>query len=110
VVVFGKKGGVKILKITAIADKIMPYLVKNTIENEFFGTDLDGLQKLFPDESRRNIELAVNMLRADNLATAGDYDDEPRDIQADLQGIRKIEENTLIRKGYNFLKELRQLL
>ena len=98
------------MKAVKIADKIMIFLVKQFVETGHEYTSLDILCDLFPDEPRHMVVAAINMLRDDDLLEAQDSDDEPNAICLCIASVKKVEENTVIRKGYAFLKEVRQLL
>lgn len=96
------------MKITSIADKLMQYMVKQVVNtgHEYF--DLDSLADEFSDIPRHQIILAVRMLESDKLLFTKEYDDEPSIIRINVNAIRKAETDTLLKKGYSFLKEVRQ--
>lgn len=96
------------MKITAIADKIMTHLVKEVVDTGHDSSSLDALAEEFPDIPRHQLILAVNLLRSDKLLTVHDVDDEPQYLFVNPAAIRLADENTLIKKGYAFLKEVRQ--
>jgi len=52
--------------------------------------------------------LAINLLREDKLLAVQDADDEPQYLQIMMGAIRKVKADTWIKKGYSFVKEVRQ--
>ncbi|MDR2982736.1 MAG: hypothetical protein LBV12_10875 [Puniceicoccales bacterium] len=96
------------MKITSIADKIIVRMAKDFVDTGNEYTTLDALCTSFPKYPRHMIIAAINMLRGDQLLTALDSDDEPNDIALLVKAIRHVDENTLMRKGYAFAKEVRQ--
>lgn len=96
------------MKITAIADKIMIRMVKEVIGTGNEYCTLDALCEAYPDVPRHQIILAINLLRDDQLLFVQDSDDEPNDLCISISAVRKAHDNTLLKKGYMFLKEVRQ--
>lgn len=96
------------MKITSIADKLMRFMARKVVDTGHDYFDLDSLAEEFPSIPRHQIILAIEMLRSDGMLSARYYDDEPSIIKLNVNSIRNKEEDTLVKKGYTFVKEVRQ--
>lgn len=95
------------MKIVKIADQIIKSMCREFVEtgNEFSSGEAIACQ--FPDEPRHIIFAAVRMLNKDGLLSVSYADDEPNNIALNVSAVRQCEENTMLKKGYNFVKEIR---
>lgn len=98
------------MKISKIADKIVGYAVKSLINNGKQTISLNEIITLFPQETENSVILAIKMLGTDGLANVAYFSNKPSHLAISLKAIRNIEEDTFLKKGYNFFKEIRQWL
>lgn len=95
------------MKTTKIANKIIAFMYRDFMEtgNEF--SCADKLVSLFPDEPPHLLYAAIRLLDSDGLLSVSYCDDEPSEIALNVQTIRQCDEETMLKKGYDFVKELR---
>lgn len=98
------------MKAKKIADKIVISMYRNFVET---GND-DSCAKYFisqfPNEPPHLIYAAIRMLNTDGLLTVSYADDEPDNIVLNVSTIQQCDENTILKKGYDFIKEIRSLI
>lgn len=98
------------MKIIHLSQKLLKYMAseyKNTFAETF---DFDILQAQFPDVPRELLNQSLIALRKDGLVDIFFADDIAYTTFLNVDGIREIEENTLLKKGYDLIKEIRSLL
>lgn len=98
------------MKILKIADQIVSHMYKSFLETGTETTSAESLLLLFPDESRSSVFSAIRILAADKLLSVSYANNEPNDVAINVSAIRQCDENTILKKGYNFLKEIRSWL
>ena len=98
------------MNLQKIADQSLKSMVNDYHQSgrETFGNDY--FVELFPNEHPKHINNALQILKDDGLIKLFFADDIPYLIALIPSGIRAHEENTWIKKGYQCIKEIRQLL
>lgn len=71
-----------------------------------FGT----IVKEFPKCNTTELTLALSCLADDSLLITRYYDNQLSFVILNVKAISVVEENTLIKKGYSFVKEILQLI
>ena len=97
------------MKTNKISYKIIMFAVQ---QYEQSGTSdiADDLFNLFPNESNEKIESAVKMLEHDGLIDVEWADDTVYELSINPEAIRNTDNNSLLKKGYRFLKEIKDWL
>ncbi|MGM9937135.1 MAG: lactate permease [Candidatus Ornithomonoglobus sp.] len=98
------------MKLINLAEQILKYAVtsyKNSL-NEYI--DFDSIKEYFNDQHEEYLIKAVGLLVNDGLVSAFDSDNTISFIYVLPEAIRNVEENTLLKKGYTILKEIKELL
>lgn len=97
------------MKITKIADKIMVYCVKEFYETKNDVFNADSIISVFPDIDAEDIYFAITQLSNDGLLNVQYADNKPDDFQLLMSAVRSSDENTLVKRGYDFIKAVREL-
>lgn len=71
--------------------------------------DFNDFISAFPNEPQENIKSALCLLQKDGFVQIFFADNMPYKICIDVDGIRNVETNTFLKKGYRCLKEIRSL-
>lgn len=98
------------MKVAKIADKILISMYKRFIETGERCSCAEKIVSDFPEYSPHLIYAALDMLYLDNFLSVLYANDEPTEISLNVQAMQRCDENTLLKRGYNFLKELRDWL
>ena len=85
-------------------------MVKEFKENQRDCYDFDFFKSHFPNIEDKIITAALCRLSSDSLVAVKFYNNKPQIIFLDVQGIQEIEENSLWKKGYKVIKEIKELL
>lgn len=98
------------MKITKLADKLLLWFIKELKDSgkQFF--DFDYIQQAFRDHPKESLIQAIYLLKGDGLVKTIDADDIPSTTILLPIAIRQVEEDTLLRKGYNLAKQLKDLI
>lgn len=64
------------------------------------------LLKTFPNVKKHELKSALYNLQSDHLVSIDSYDNEPSITILDVKAISKIDEDTLMKKGYTLAKEI----
>lgn len=98
------------LKLLALSEKILKFLVIRYKETGKELTSFDVIQEEFTDIKEDLLTKALYSLKNDGLITAFGADNGIYTVTILPQAIIEIEEDTLLRKGYTIIKEIRSLL
>lgn len=98
------------MKPTKIADKIVVSMYRDFISSGNTLSNASYFLSQFPDEPESHVYTAIRILGADGLLSVSYADNQPDNIALCVQAIRQCDENTLIKKGYQFLKEIHSWL
>lgn len=99
-----------VLKLLALSEKILKFLVVRYKETGKDLTSFEVIQEEFPDLNEDLLTKALYSLKNDGLITVFGADDGIYTVTILPQGIIEIEEDTLLKKGYTVIKEIRSLL
>lgn len=98
------------MKLQKIADKSLKAMVNSYHESERDRFDMDFFLLLFPDETQKHITDALMVLEHDGLVSVFDADTIAYMTTLLPFAIRDCEENTMLRKGYECIKEIKSLI
>ncbi|BBK23850.1 hypothetical protein Aargi30884_27530 [Amedibacterium intestinale] len=99
------------MKLTQLANFYLKYMVKEYSENhQKTFSDWNKLRSMFPNEDEEFICDAFRKLSKDGLVKNSWADNHPYLITLEINAIIEAEENTLLKKTYDFLKEVREWL
>lgn len=97
------------MTLTKLANAYLEYMVKEySIHHNRYFSNFDELCSLFPDEDVEFICDAFRKLSHDGFVKNEWADNKPYIITLNIDAIVQAEENTNLRKIYNFLKEVRE--
>lgn len=97
------------MKITKIANKIMGYCVKRFYKTKSDLFTADEIVSEFPDIDPEEIYFAIRMLSEEKLLNVQYADNNPNKFQLLMPAVLSSDENTLLKKGYDFIKAVREL-
>lgn len=98
------------MKITSLSNKLLKYMA---IEYSKTGKDVfqfEEIQNKFPDENPTYLNLALQCMADDDLLVSKYYDNKLAFVILKIKIIVKMDENTLIKKGYKFIKEIKSFI
>lgn len=95
------------MKTSKIADKIIKIMYRDFVETGNIFSCGDEIVSQFPDEPRHIVFSAIKMLGTDGFLNVSYADDEPNNIALNTSAIQQCDENTMLKKGYAFVKEIR---
>ena len=95
------------MKPSKIADKIVKSMYCDFIKTGNELSTADVFVSMFHDEPPHIVYAAIRMLSADGLLSVSYADNEPYHIALNVSAIQQSDENTLLKKGYSFVKEIR---
>lgn len=95
------------MKACKIADKIICSICRDFIEQGNQFSCASKLVTLFPKEPPHLVHAAIRMLDSDGLLSVHYSNNEPCEIALKIQSIQECDENTMLKKGYRFVKEIR---
>lgn len=98
------------MKLQKIANIALKEMVKSYSESGKEAFYIDYFKNLFPSESEDHISNGLCLLKEDSLVTIQFGDGIARMTFLSVSGIRSCQENTLLKKGYSCLKEVRALI
>jgi hypothetical protein len=98
------------LKITKLANKLLLWFVKEFKDTNKQFYDFENIRHAFPDHSEESLIQAIYLLKNNGFVNTLDADDIPYITTVLPDAIRQVEENTLLKKGYNFVKKITDLI
>ena len=98
------------MKLITLSEKILKFMVKEFASKDKDIFFFDEIKDKFPDCSDSCLNKAIYFLQYDHFVYISPADDVAFRIELSPEGIRSCEENTLIKKGYSLLKEIKTLL
>lgn len=98
------------MKLQKIADNALKAMVESYHKSEQDRFSMDFFTSLFPEETEKHISDALNVLDHDGLASVFIADAIAYMTTLLPTAIRDCEENTLIKKGYLCIKEIKSLI
>lgn len=98
------------MKLINLSEKILKYMVESYAANgaDFFS--FDAIKKIFTGYSDDYLSKAIYILQDDGFVFVYDADNIAYSTQLLPNGIRQCQDNTILKKGYSLLKEIRSLL
>lgn len=94
------------MKMVKIADKIIVSMYRNFVETGDNYSYAGYFIAQFPNEPPHLIYAAIRMLDSEGLLTVSYGDDDPDNMALNVSAIQQCDENTILKKGYNFIKEI----
>ena len=98
------------MKLQKMADIILKKMVQTFSQSENVLFDFDYFLSLFPDKNPEYISAALSLLENDDLISIFYADGIAYSITLLPVGIRNCEEDTMLKKGYQCIKEIRELI
>ena len=98
------------MKLQAMANKSLKAMVKSYSDDGKSDFDIEYFRQLFPDESDEKISDALYVLRDDGFVTVFRADGIAYTTSLVPSGIRDCQESTLLKRGYQCLKEIKSLI
>lgn len=98
------------MKLIKLSEQILKFSVKKYKDTLNDYIDFDWIKEQFPDQPEEYLLKAVGLLVEDGFVYAFECDNTISFINVRPEAIRSIEENTLLRKGYSIIKEIKSLL
>lgn len=95
------------MRLNKISSQLLKYMV------ECFHTDgkdcfnYDDFVKTFPNVKDRELKAALYNLEHDDLVSIKSYSNQPALTLLKVNAIKQIEEDTLVKKGYDLAKEIK---
>ena len=98
------------MKLIALAQQLLKFSVKQYKDtlNEYI--DFDLVKEYFNDQHEEYLIKAAGLLANDGFISVFDSDDSISFFYVLPEAIRNVEENTLLKKGYTIIKEIKELL
>lgn len=98
------------MKLSELSNKLLRYMAKSYADTHkrFFG--LSNFQSLYPELDVDFISDALKLLKCDGFISIFYSDNLPCEIELLPLAIHNAEEDTMIKKGYTVLKEIRSWL
>lgn len=98
------------MKLQKLSSQLLKYMVKCFHENGKDCFNYTELANTFPNVKDHELKTSLYNLKNDALVNIDSYDNLPYFIFLKVNAIIKIEEDTLIKKGYEFVKEIKSFL
>lgn len=98
------------MKLQKISSQLLKYMVDRFHEDGKECFNYVEFKNTFPNVKEHELKTALYNLQSDHLVSISSYDNEPSITILDVKAILKIDEDTLIRKGYEFVKEIISIL
>lgn len=98
------------MNITKLANNILLWFVKEFKSSNKESFDFENVRHAFPDHSEENLIQAIYLLESDGFVNIFNADDIPYITTILPDAIRHVEESTLLKKGYNFVKKITDLI
>lgn len=98
------------MKIVKLSEKVLKYMAREYRNKRKSVFEFDELQKAFPECDNDLLSKSIYLLESDNLVNIFIADNIPYSTELLPNAIQAVEEDTLIKKGYSILKEIRALL
>lgn len=98
------------MTITKIANKTIVKCVKDFYDSATEIFSAETVLSWFPDTPAHQVYAAIRMLGSEGLLNVSYADNEPYVFSLKLNAIRQCDEETWIKKGYDFVKEVKSWL
>ena len=98
------------MKATKIADKIIKSMYREFLSTGNDSSSINTMIQKFPDVPEHILCMAVKMLGIDGLLSVRYADNKPDQFVLNVLAIQQCDENTILKKGYKFIKEIRSWL
>lgn len=98
------------MKLINLSEKLLRYMVSEYKKHGKQYFQLETFKMLYPEETDDFISKALYLLAHDGLVSVLSADDVASETALNPLGIANVEENTMIKKGYTAIKEIKSLL
>jgi len=98
------------MKITKLAEKILLMMVKEYKNSEKETFTFDNFETCFSNEMQDHLIKSIYLLKSDGFVNVLDADDKPSFTTLLPSAIRQVEEDTLLKKGYSLVKQIKDLI
>lgn len=98
------------MKLQKLADSALKSMVKSYSETEKEIFSIDYFRQQFPEETDSHLSNALYVLQSDGFVKVTPADDIAYAVSLIPSGIRNCQEDTLLKKGYSLIKEIKSLI
>ncbi|RJW38697.1 lactate permease [Clostridiales bacterium TF09-2AC] len=98
------------MKLQKMADTALKHMVESYSSGVKPVFPIEYFSSIFTGETNEHISDALHLLEHDGFISVFDADGIAYMVSLSPNGIRDCEEDTMIKKGYHCIKEIRQLL
>lgn len=98
------------MKLQKLSSQLLKYMVECFHENGKDCFNYTDLANTFPNVKDHELKASLYNLKNDTLIKIEPYDNLPAIIFLKVNAITIVEEDTLIKKGYEFVKEIKSFL
>lgn len=98
------------MKLQKLSSQLLKYMVECFHDNGKDAFNYTDFVNTFPDAKDHELKASLYKLEEDALVKINSYDNCPTFIFLKINTIVKIEEDTLIKKGYKIAKEIKSFL
>lgn len=95
------------MKINKISNKLLKYMVSCFHENGKDCFNFIDIKNTFHKVKEHELIASIYNLKSNHLVSVSSYDNEPSIIILNVKAISKLDEDTLMKKGYNLAKEIK---
>lgn len=95
------------MKLTKLSNEFLEYMVKAYHDTHNKGFGFAQFKELHPDFDDEFISDALYLLQKDGFVSVFPADNIAYMVSLDVSAVRNAEENTLLKKGYDFAKEIK---
>ena len=95
------------MKPSKIADKIITDMYRDFLKTGNVLSNAEKFVNQFSDIYPQLVYAAIRILGAEGLLNVSYSDNNPDELELSIDAIQKFDDETLIKKGYSLLKELR---
>ena len=98
------------MKMVSLSEQILKYMVKEFVSTDTYIFYFGDIKEKFPGYTDEYLTKAIYLLEHDGFVQVNPADDVAYTSELLPNGIRNCEENTMLKKGYGLLKEIKSLL
>ena len=95
------------MKLSKLSGEFLKYMVRSYRENHERVFDFNVFKNLHPELDDDFISNALTLLNDDGFASVAFFDGVAYVTTLNVSSVRNAEENTLLKKGYEFAKEIK---
>ncbi|ARA98589.1 MULTISPECIES: lactate permease [Anoxybacillaceae] len=98
------------MKLIKLSEQLLKQMVVEYKKNDRELFDLDFFKQLHPNETENSLSKALYLLEEEGFVSILPADNVAYITALNPRGIANVEENTLLKKGYTLIKEIKSLI